>query len=293
MLYVAIDLGTYLFRCIAIKKNKLNEPGEIVLDQVCVVNFGKVRPGMKLSSSVKTRIEKAFEKFSFYIKSADKRKCFATEALRCVSDSDAFVKNIQQRFGIRIEIISPKKEIYLSALGCQDYFDKEALVLDVGSGSTEIARVVKNKNGQIVVKDWVSLKLGLVNCLHFASKQKKELERLHVFAKKNRNLSLICAKCSVLKTSYMLFHKTHNVADGVYFQQQDLEVVNETIKSSDPNELKTNPYIGNKVISLVKKGLPWVVDVIKAIDPSNIMISERGMKEGLIESMIYEAQKSS
>jgi exopolyphosphatase/guanosine-5'-triphosphate,3'-diphosphate pyrophosphatase len=85
--------------------------------------------------------------------------CVATSALRDAPNRDVFLKKIDRELGLRIKIIDGKKEAYLGAVAAINLLPKidNATTIDIGGGSTELAKI---ENGKII--DTVSLDIGTV-----------------------------------------------------------------------------------------------------------------------------------
>lgn len=313
MLYVGIDLGTYLCRFIlAEKSNKkpiktenanpnsahsqlnIEDRFNVLSYNTCVVNFGNMEPGKAITKQTIYRIERIFEKFK---KSIDEHKgkkivikCVATAALRYSPSAQEVIERVERKYKIKIEVIAPEHEIYLAALGCQDQIDDKAIVLDIGSGSTEIACVTKNNN-HIEVHDYISLDLGLVNNGTTKEKRNQTLAQLDAFIKKHKNLPIICSKCNTLKIAYNHFHKKRDgCVEGQKFGFNELSKVVQTFNKMDTNALKKAPNIGAKKMRLIKCGLPWVHLIFKRIGVQHIVLSEYGLKEGIILDMMHNKQ---
>ncbi len=89
------------------------------------------------------------------------RRVFAvgTSALREAKNSAEFLRRVEEKLSLKIEIVSGEEEAYLSFLSvARDLNSKESiLVVDVGGGSTEF---ISGKGDQMT--RWVSLPLGSV-----------------------------------------------------------------------------------------------------------------------------------
>ncbi len=303
MLYVGIDLGTYLCRFILAKDNskscKINSIEDrfsVVIYDTCVVNFGTMEPGKNIAKTTIYRIERVFEKFKNSLaKHANQPfqiSCVATAALRFSPQSQEVIERIQNRFGIKIEVISSGREIYLSALGCQDQIKDHALVVDIGSGSTEIAYVTK-KDDVIVVQDYISLDLGLINNGVEKQRRNDALHKLEKFAEKYHGLPIICSKCNTLKIAYNYFHKKRDSwVDGQRFNVSDLYKALQSFNRMNVQELRKMPSVGLKKTRLIKSGLPWVYLMIKSMRIDSLVLSEYGLKEGIILDMLSNDNSS-
>ncbi|GAA1130065.1 Ppx/GppA phosphatase family protein [Kribbella jejuensis] len=88
------------------------------------------------------RVFKAAEDFAAVVQSqaVSRIRFVATSAARDVSNRDAFLDGIEQRLGVRPEIISGEEEAELSFRGATAALDLPApyLVTDIGGGSTEL-----------------------------------------------------------------------------------------------------------------------------------------------------------
>jgi len=284
MLYAGLDLGTYLFRFVLARKNlKMANKFEVIKSDTIVINFGIMEPGKMISEPVTQRMERAFSKVKDYIAPFDvKLRCVGTAALRYSPMASDVIENLSEKFGIHVEIISPAEEIYLAALGCQKYIASDAVVIDIGSGSSELAYVIKTPSG-IEVRDYVSLNLGLLNNLTTAKIREEEFTKLENFAIKYQNKSVVCSKCTTLKIAYNYFHKKNQAhLNGKMLEMADLKFsLNEFYKMKN-DFLRGVPGIGARQVKLVKVGLPWVHEILHRLRCKQVMLCENGLKEGIV-----------
>ncbi|MEV6272945.1 Ppx/GppA phosphatase family protein [Kribbella sp. NPDC051936] len=107
------------------------------------------------------RVFKAAEDFAAVIqsKAVSRLRFVATSAARDVSNRDAFAAGIEERLGVRPEIITGTEEAELSFRGATTSLDLPApyLVADIGGGSTEL--VLGDATGVIAAE---SLDIGSV-----------------------------------------------------------------------------------------------------------------------------------
>ena len=86
--------------------------------------------------------------------------CYGTAELREAANSDEFVEAAWRRAGFRVRVISEYEEAYYTYLSVKDdphIHGKELLIVDIGGGSTEIARGTRHD-----FQGYVSLPLGTV-----------------------------------------------------------------------------------------------------------------------------------
>lgn len=315
MLYIGIDLGTYLCRFIVaniarpklanqrnsdkykILKTCIHDKFNIITYQTYIVNFGFMEPGKSIKKSNMQRVERVFEKCANEIKKLEgpkKIRCVATAALRYSPQAGEIIEQINSKFNIPIEIISSEHEVYLSALGCQDHIEDEALVMDVGSGSTEIAHIVK-EGEKFVLKNHISLDLGLVNNTTTKARREEAFVQIKTFVEQYPDLPVICAKCNTLKIAYnFLQNKRDKSVDGKHFSLSDLSRALKMFSKMDNSRLVRIPSVGAKKVRLIKSALPWVNAVLVNMGVESVILCEYGLKEGIVLDMIaekLEAQK--
>lgn len=136
----SIDLGSNTLRICVMDENK-----NIVSSSEAIVGSARnLKKDGKLDNEAKKRIMSALEKFTHKYDLC-KSKAVATEAFRMASDSDEFFREIYAKFGIKFEIISGESEAKLTALAIKNrleklqIYDKNALFIDLGGGSSEIS----------------------------------------------------------------------------------------------------------------------------------------------------------
>ena len=149
-----------------------------ILLLIAKVEEGKLKPFFEMETIVRLgegvqkngvlseeAMKRGFQTLAQYLEQCQTmgvQKIFAvgTSALREAKNSDHFLKMIQEKLYLSIEIISGEEEAQLSFLAVARDFNelkKSTLVIDVGGGSTEF---ILGKGDQIT--QWVSLPLGSV-----------------------------------------------------------------------------------------------------------------------------------
>lgn len=158
----AIDIGTNSFHLIVVKvKEKGNF--EIIDREKEVIRLGEGNIGdIKFITPAAT--QRAINTLLRFKTIADshvaKIRAVATSAVRESLNKNEFIKKVYDQTTIEIEVISGQEEarlIYLGVLKAVPVFDKKALCIDIGGGSTEFAI---GKEGKLEYS--TSLKLGAV-----------------------------------------------------------------------------------------------------------------------------------
>lgn len=93
----------------------------------------------------------------------DTVRAIATSAVRSASNGSVFVENIEEKTGIKVDIISGIEEAELIYKGVEHTISKEEenyLILDIGGGSTEFILVENNQ-----VKELKSFQLGMARLI--------------------------------------------------------------------------------------------------------------------------------
>ena len=138
-------------------------------------NFGGLLQDVALE-----RAFKALEEFKNIIQSLHCHKvlCVATSALRDAPNAPLFIKKVKDALGIHIKVIDGTKEAYYGAVGAINYLKKldDALTIDIGGGSTELARI---QNGTII--DTISLNIGTVRLKELFFDKKIPLNETRAF----------------------------------------------------------------------------------------------------------------
>ena len=157
----SIDIGTntILLLIAKVEEGKLKPLFE--METIVRLGEGVQKNGVLSEEAMK----RGFQTLAQYLEQCQTmgvQKIFAvgTSALREAKNSDHFLKMIQEKLDLSIEIISGEEEAQLSFLAvARDLKElkKSTLVIDVGGGSTEF---ILGKGDQIT--QWVSLPLGSV-----------------------------------------------------------------------------------------------------------------------------------
>jgi len=94
--------------------------------------------------------------------SVDSVHAIATSAVRSASNGDEFIKNIADKTGIEVQLITGEQEAKLIYKGVKESISDEEnyLILDIGGGSTEFILVVDNQ-----IKELKSFKLGMARLM--------------------------------------------------------------------------------------------------------------------------------
>lgn len=221
----------------------------------------------------------------------------ATEAIRKAKNGKDICNLIKSELGIDIRILSGKEEAFYGYYAVKNTMnEKNAIIIDIGGSSLEITLM---KDGRI--KEAISLPLGCIplsvefnNVLN--EKDKKNLEN-YIFnqldkigwIKGSYNIIGIggtirtISKINRKKTSYPL-NLTHNYRIDI----QELDEIYESIQSMDEIDRRKVKGLAKERIDIFTAPLGAIVSIMKYCNSSNLIISEVGIREGLIYSSILK-----
>ncbi|MBJ6724963.1 Ppx/GppA phosphatase family protein [Geomesophilobacter sediminis] len=160
--FAAVDIGTNSIRSIIVQVDA-NGKYKILDDEKVLVRLGEgLNQTGKLAPAA---CERAIEALSRQKKIIDGYKvraidAVATSAVRKAANGAAFVKEIQEKVGLEINVISGEEEAELAALSAFHNFDLEGvrhLIFDIGGGSLELITAQGSH-----VEEMRSLELGAV-----------------------------------------------------------------------------------------------------------------------------------
>ncbi len=157
----AIDLGTNSFHLVVAKPSG-NSRFEILDREKEVVRLGSGSGDMKeLQPDAVERGVRTLERFRRIADAAGAEvHAVATSAVREAVNRSTFLRRAWEEAGVRVDVISGVEEarlIHLGVLQSVPVFDQQALVIDIGGGSTEF---VLGRGGNVL--DARSLKLGSI-----------------------------------------------------------------------------------------------------------------------------------
>ncbi len=250
----------------------------------------------------KIPMQRTFDALSDFIQisssfKANKILCVATSALRDAPNKKEFLLKVKQNLKLNIKIISGEKEAYFGAIACANLLPQQrnALSIDIGGGSTELAYIDKNN-----VSHPLSLKLGTVRLkeLYFDTFNikdaikyiDKQLELLPI--EKIKTLIGIggtfrAISSAIMKREAYPLNKLHAYAYNAVILKKFNE---ELLKTKSNKELK-NLFIDSNRFDVIKPGTLILQRILKKINVSNIVTSGVGVREGVYLSDLLRNSK--
>lgn len=233
----------------------------------------------------------------------------ATSAVRDAKNGKLFIKEVYRRTGIRIRIISGDEEgrlIELAARSNMDVEGKKTLVVDIGGGSMELIAGDGKKHHFLE-----SFPLGVARLTdHFlrkdppSSKQMKRLEKyiektLEVPARKIRKyeVSLVIGTAGTLiNLGSMAFESEYarplKITHHHVLKNKQLEKLHGQIAPLSLREKLNFPGLDSKRADIILAGSILVRTLMRLLRIEEIILSKRGIREGIILDFIAKNRRS-
>jgi len=235
----------------------------------------------------------------------------ATAACRSAANCEGFIDKVSSQTGLDLEIIPPEEEARLTLAGCAPLLEEtppNAIVFDIGGGSTEVAWVDLSDPTAPRVRDVMSLCEGVVTFCEkyggdritpktYRAMTEEIKEQFMPFEKKNRIGDLIAkgevqmlgtsGTVTTLGASYLeLPYYTRSKVDGLSMSFEDVVRVSRLLADTDFKTRATNPCIGHSRADLVVPGCAILEAVCETWPVGTLRIADRGIREGIINELI-------
>lgn len=315
--YGALDLGTN--NCRLLIARPAGE-GFTVIDAFSRI----VRLGEGLSTTGRlsdAAIDRAIDALSICADKLRRRhvslaRSVATEACRRAANGRHFVRRVREETGIALDIISPKEEARLAVLGCHVLLepgDGPALIFDIGGGSTELV-LIEPGDGDPEIISWYSAPWGVVS---LAEKEFNELTSLEdrlatyqrmrhrvaqSFADFAASLPTIGYQPRLLGTSgtvttlasvhLELPSYDRNLIDGLVLPSDAMRDVSSRLAHMSVPERAEVPCIGRERADLVVAGCAILEAIMDIWPAERIGIADRGIREGILRSMMVHDRQA-
>jgi exopolyphosphatase / guanosine-5'-triphosphate,3'-diphosphate pyrophosphatase len=309
--YGAIDLGTNNCRLLVARPA---DQGITVIDAFSRI----VRLGEGLTQTGRLSDEAMDRAVSALGVCADKlrrrnvslSRSVATEACRRAANGREFVERVREETGIVLDIIDPQEEARLAVLGCHKLLepgDGPALIFDIGGGSTELV-LVDQAEGIPRIRAWWSAPWGVVSLTESegaealegadrlaAYKRMRERAR-HAFARFEAMLPEDREGVRLLGTSgtvttlasvhLALPAYDRRAVDGLHMPIEAIQKISGMIAGMDYEERSALPCIGAERADLVVAGCAILEAIIELWPARNLGVADRGIREGILRSLM-------
>ena len=213
--------------------------------------------------------------------------CVATSALRDAPNRDKFLKKVKKEVGINIKVIDGKEEAYLGGIAALNLLppQKEAVTIDIGGGSTELALI---KNSRIV--DTISLDVGTIRLKELFYDKKAEYEEVLSFIQEKftqipqifKTKNAIAIGGTARAISKLLMPKDYPLKT-LHAYEYNFEENYELLKKiASSSILKLKKYnIKRHRIDTFREGIAIFINVLNHLGVQQVITSGVGVREGV------------
>ena len=312
--YAAIDLGTNNCRLLVARPIT---GGFIVVDAFSRI----VRLGEGLAQSGRLSAEAMDRAVDALGVCADKlrrrrvslARSVATEACRRAANGRDFIERVRAETGLVLEIIAPQEEARLAVLGCHKLLgpgDGPALIFDIGGGSTELVLVEPGESDEDMprIKAWWSAPWGVVSLTESEGRpaiegpdrvaaygRMRERAR-HAFARFAELLPRDAPNIRLLGTSgtvttlasvhLALPSYDRRAVDGLHVPIGAMREISTAIARMDLAERSALPCIGAERADLVVAGCAILEAILDIWPAEQLGVADRGIREGILRSLM-------
>jgi exopolyphosphatase/guanosine-5'-triphosphate,3'-diphosphate pyrophosphatase len=309
--YGAIDLGTNNCRLLIARPT---DGGFTVIDafsRIVRLGEGLARSG-ELSQDAMDRAVGALGVCAEKLRrrNVSLSRSVATEACRRAKNGAAFAERVRLETGIALDIIDPAEEARLAVLGCHKLLepgDGPALIFDIGGGSTELV-LIDQEHGTPQIRAWWSAPWGVVSLTESEGKEALEgPERLKSYMRmrerarrafanftamlpeKRDDIRLLGTSGTVTTLASVhlaLPSYDRRAVDGLHVPTEAMQKISSMIAGMDYEERSALPCIGSERADLVVAGCALLEAIIEIWPAKNLGIADRGIREGILRSLM-------
>jgi exopolyphosphatase/guanosine-5'-triphosphate,3'-diphosphate pyrophosphatase len=289
-----IDLGSNSIRML-IYDNLLNSQIPIFNEKaICELGknldkTGKLDPkGSDFALSVLQRFKRILSNLK-----VKKFKIIGTAAIREATDSKLFVAKVKKILKKKVQVLTGIEEAENSALGVIIGFQRvNGVVVDLGGGSLEIARVEKN-----IIYEKISLPLGVLRLFNQPKRNKDKINSIISFylnkiewlrKGKTKNLYLCGGTWRTLLNAH-IFKTNYPLSILHQYKLPAIEALKFSNRLSSVKLIKSEKLVGvtKSRTNYIPIGSYILSSLIKICDPSNILCSVSGVREGSLINKAY------
>ncbi|WP_024954847.1 Ppx/GppA phosphatase family protein [Sulfurospirillum arcachonense] len=254
------------------------------------IGEGAYENGSLLQEEPMQRAYNALEDFTHIIKNLKCQKtfCVATSALRDAPNAKEFVKKIKKNLNLNIKIIDGKKEAYYGALSSINLLKpiEDATTIDIGGGSTELAKI---KDGKIV--DTISIDIGTVRLKELFFDKKNEskeaqeyiIEKIQDLPEHFKSGTIIGIGGTIRAFSNMVMDKMDyplKTLHGFEYNIEEYHYLLKQITQCDVLELK-DLNVKKDRYDTMREGCSIFNSLIHLLDAKHIITNGAGVREGV------------
>lgn len=239
----------------------------------------------------------------------------ATEACRRATNCDDFLTRVADETGIDIEIISNEEEAELALAGCRPLFDPDvpnAIVFDIGGGSTELAWMRGHAPGERRSVEVMSMPVGVVTLAEryggdrFDAETYRamigEVTRLLLDFEARHDISghILAGTVQMVGTSgtvttlagvrLKLPRYVRDRVDGTFLEFDEVETLARDLAAMGFEDRAAHPCIGQERADLVVAGCAILEAICARWPVGRLRVADRGVREGILFGLLDRLQ---
>ncbi len=324
--YGALDLGTNNCRLLLARPSRRGFRVIDAFSRIIRLGEGVSQSGM-LSDAAMSRTMDALKVCAGKLQrhGVERARMVATQACRIADNGSHFIDNVNSRFGLNIEILTPETEARLAVAGCASLIDPAVdyvLVFDIGGGSSEIIWLDMTQNAgrsagrklrvdtDGAIAAWTSLPLGVVTLAerfggHHVTpesfeamvaevqQQLRPFEAQHGFKDRlvDRSVHLLGTSGTVTTIAGILLdlpRYDRNRVDGIWLNVPDISGVTSRLLELSYEQRIAEPCIGRERADLVLAGCAILEAVLRLWPAGRLRVADRGLREGILTTLMVE-----
>ncbi len=237
-------------------------------------------------------IDRAIKALKDFVKIANSLKCrkilcVATSAVRDASNKAYFINRVKKEAKLNIKVIDGSKEAYFGGIATLNLLPKQnsAITIDIGGGSTELAKI---SNGKVI--DTISLKVGTIRLKELFYDKQRSFDELEKFIKTNlkdipdhfTDSVAIVIGGTARAISKLIMPESYPLKT-LHAYEYDFEKNIELFESISKEEiLKLKKYnIKKHRIDTFREGVCIFVNILKFLNIKKVITSGVGVREGI------------
>jgi exopolyphosphatase / guanosine-5'-triphosphate,3'-diphosphate pyrophosphatase len=221
----------------------------------------------------------------------------ATAAAREAKNGPDFIARAENILGTEIKVLSGREEAYYSALGVISAFHKpDGIVGDLGGGSLELVDIRDEEIGE-----GITLPLGGLRLREMAGGTlgdavaiaRRELARAGWLGE-GAGRAFYCVGGTWRNLARLHMNATHYPLEVMHHYQMDPAAAAAFLKRvarGDIEKMRGIEGVSKSRRSLLPYGAAVLLEIIAAAQPSRIVFSANGVREGYLYSLLPEAER--
>ena len=238
-------------------------------------------------------------------------RSIATEACRRAGNCDEFFSRVRKKTGLDFEAIPYEEEARLALVGCRNLLDGDApnaLVFDIGGGSTELIWAERDDSGAFEIIDVISLPFGVVTLAEKCGTDIVDPESYEeMVAEVSSWLPPFCEKHQIGKrvgkglvqmlgtsgtvTTLSAVHLklpyySRSKIDGLAIDFDSLTEASKLLTDLDYENRAAVPCIGRERAELVIPGCAILDAICRSWPVGQLKVADRGLREGMLMELM-------